>query len=73
MKNETRIKPLLEYTVVRNVYTPEGLREVEDTFTGDHFVRDEQSVVFYRTGNVVRVYLNSPDRIIVTPVDELPE
>ena len=68
MNNELKIKPLLRYEVTLNNYGNEGAVEA---FTADSFVRDDDALLFYRTGNLIRMYLHPlPSKIIATPADE---
>jgi hypothetical protein len=67
MNNEVRIKPLLKYEVRFYGEQP------SETFTADTMVREEDgSIVFHRTGNVIRIYLRDcgASSVIVTPVDD---
>lgn len=75
--NKLQIKPLREYEVFLTKWENGEHLEVSDKFTADTMLRDEDSIIFFRTGNVIRVYMHPlPNKIIVTPVDdetELPE
>jgi hypothetical protein len=65
MNNELKIKPLLQYEVTHMQGT--------DIFTADSYVNDDGEYIFYRTGNVVRVYpqgYSAVSKIVVTPVDQ---
>jgi hypothetical protein len=43
----------------------------DETFTGDTYVQDENSLIFYRTGNIIRQYFYPfPMKIVITPADE---
>jgi hypothetical protein len=66
MKNELQIKPLRKYEVEYG----EGIAEV---FTADTMLREEDgSIIFQRTGNVIRVYTPYAGVrvVIVTPADD---
>jgi hypothetical protein len=67
MNNDLKIKPLLEYEVEFG----DGGAE---TFTADSMVRDGETgdVLFYRTGNLIRVYTEHAGVrvIVVTPADD---
>ena len=70
MKNELRIKPLLEYAVTRAVYEGNNERSETDVFTAESYeCLDKYRYLFYRTGNVVREYSNNIIKIVVTPVE----
>lgn len=65
MRNEMRIKPLIHYEVMLS------FGDVVDRFTADNYVRDGKDVIFYRTGNPIRSYIDCGSmRIIATPVDD---
>lgn len=68
MKNEIQIKPLLKFEL--SFYDDDI-----DVFTADQYLQDENSLIFYRTGNVIRQYFVMPNKMIVSPVDnaEIPE
>jgi hypothetical protein len=72
MNNQVKIKPLMKYELF---FDNVDHRENE-VFTADGYVQDENSLIFYRTGNIIRQYFYPfPAKIVVTPVDdaELPE
>lgn len=77
IKNERQIRPLRKYEVFTRQYTLDGHEEQSETFTADDMVRDEDSLIFYSTGNPIRFYVGQPlpHKIIVTPVEdaELPQ
>ena len=65
MNNELKIKPLLRYEVVT------GFGAEPDVFTADSHLVDDNNVIFYRTGNIIRQYVDVGGvKIVVTPVDE---
>jgi hypothetical protein len=65
MINRIRIKDLLQY----EVETSNGQIH---TFTADEMIRDDNDVMFYRTGNLIRVFtpFAGVRHIVVTPVDD---
>lgn len=66
MENKLQIKPLMEYKLVFDNDPERG----DETFTGDQYLQDENSLIFYRTGNIIRQYFYPfPSKIIVTPAD----
>ena len=65
MNNERQIKPLRKYTLS----FPEYAGMESDIFTADGYVQDENSLIFYNAGNVVRQYFQLPAKMEVTPVD----
>lgn len=68
MNNDLKIKPLIEYELSWADY--EGEPTHSDKFTADGYVQDENSLIFYRTGNVIRQYFHPfPSRMIMTPAD----
>lgn len=68
MNNELQIKPLLAYDVTyRNPFNGELLM---DTFTADEIEYTNEGITgFYRTGNLIRLYFNRLEKIVITPVD----
>jgi hypothetical protein len=75
MENSLKIKPLMRYELTFEVYNPMGEQDKEtEAFTADEMVHDEDTLVFSRTGNVIRKYIRKlPYKIIVTPVVEIDE
>ena len=73
LNNELKILPLRRYAVTTFDYAA-GFGQggnVEDVFTADHHNVNDTGTrfTFYRTGNIVREYFGSVNKIIVTPVD----
>ena len=65
MKNELRIKPLMKYEVTT------GFSIDPEVFTADTHIVDEGNIVFYRTGNIIRQYVDVGGiKIVITPVDD---
>lgn len=61
MNNERRFMPLRRYDVT--------FGEKTDSFEADMYERDDVSVRFLNSGNVIRHYFGFPDKIVVTPVE----
>ena len=67
--NERQLLPLREYKLTWD----EGAwgNKPDEIFTADKYVQDENSLIFYNAGNVVRQYFYPfPRKIEVTPVEE---
>jgi hypothetical protein len=70
MKNEVRIKPLLQYEVHYRTFEENGRESLQiDTFTADEMGADPAMTTFYRTGNAIRVYFVKLEKVVISPVD----
>lgn len=70
MKNEVRIKPLLQYEVHYRTFEENGRETLQiDTFSADEMDPNPGMTVFYRTGNQIRVYFTKLEKVIISPVD----
>jgi len=64
--------PLLKYEVHYRTYSDGGtFTLIVDTFTADEMDVDTFNITrFYRTGNLIRLYFATLEKVIVTPVDD---
>ena len=66
VENRLQIKPLIKYEVFLRNFDSD-MNDAADVFTAESYEVIDGRTIFYRTGNKIREYQRTVDRIVATP------